>query len=147
VSLETEIFERRRLFASSLDLILIVDREGTVIDISRSAEAILGYRPEEMIGRKGAALLHPGDLERAGEEMRAARPRHTKLRLPLCDTGGREGHTHEAFDGIALCSRLKLRLVAGPPGNDPPCIGFQHVFLRVDLRLDLFAIFVAIEKV
>jgi signal transduction histidine kinase len=26
-----------------------------------------------MIGRKGAALLHPGDLERAREEMRAAR--------------------------------------------------------------------------
>src|ERR1700736_4738044 len=72
-SLETEIVERRRLFASSLDLILIVDREGTVIDISPSAEAILGYRPEEMIGRKGAALLHPGDLERAREEMRAAR--------------------------------------------------------------------------
>jgi len=73
VSLETEIVERRRLFASSLDLILIVDREGTVIDISPSAEAILGYRPEEMIGRKGAALLHPGDLERAREEMRAVR--------------------------------------------------------------------------
>jgi len=73
VSLETEIVERRRLFASSLDLILIVDREGTVIDISPSAEAILGYRPEQMIGRKGAALLHPGDLERAREEMRAAR--------------------------------------------------------------------------
>jgi PAS domain S-box-containing protein len=73
VSLETEIVERRRLFASSLDLILIVDREGTVIDISPSAEAILGYRPEEMIGCKGAALLHPGDLERAREEMRAAR--------------------------------------------------------------------------
>ena len=73
VSLETEIVERRRLFASSLDLILIVDREGTVIDISPSAEAILGYRPEQMIGRKGAALLHPGDLERARGEMRAAR--------------------------------------------------------------------------
>ena len=73
VSLETEIVERRRLFASSLDLILIVDREGTVIDISPSAEAILGYRPEEMIGRNGAAFMHPGDLERAREEMRVAR--------------------------------------------------------------------------
>jgi PAS domain S-box-containing protein len=73
VSLETEIVERRRLFASSLDLILIVDREGIVVDISPSAEAILGYRPEEMIGCKGAALLHPGDLERARKEMRTAR--------------------------------------------------------------------------
>jgi PAS domain S-box-containing protein len=71
-SLETEIAERRRLFASSLDLILIADRESTFIDISPSAEAILGYRPEEMIGRNGAAFMHPGDLERAREEMRAA---------------------------------------------------------------------------
>jgi PAS domain S-box-containing protein len=73
MSLESEIVERRRLFASSLDLILIVDGEGTVIDVSPSAEAILGYRPEEMIGGKGAALLHPGDLEQAREEMRATR--------------------------------------------------------------------------
>ena len=71
-SLETEIAERRRLFASSLDLILIADRESTFIDISPSAEAILGYRPEEMIGRNSAAFMHPGDLERAREEMRAA---------------------------------------------------------------------------
>jgi PAS domain S-box-containing protein len=71
-SLEAEIAERRRLFASSLDLILIADRESTFIDISPSAEAILGYRPEEMIGRNGAAFMHPGDLERAREEMRAA---------------------------------------------------------------------------
>ncbi len=72
-SLETEIVERRRLFARSLDLILIVDRKGFVIDISPSAEAILGYRPEEIIGSKGAALLDPGDFERVREEMRAVR--------------------------------------------------------------------------
>jgi PAS domain S-box-containing protein len=71
-SLETEIAERRRLFASSLDLILIADREGIFIDISPSAEAILGYRPEEMIGRNGAAFVHPADVERTRNEMRAA---------------------------------------------------------------------------
>ena len=75
-SLETEIAERRRLFASSLDLIMIADREGTFIDISPSAEAILGYRPEEMIGRNAATFVHPGDLERGREEMRAARHGH-----------------------------------------------------------------------
>ncbi|HWX64647.1 ATP-binding protein [Bradyrhizobium sp.] len=75
-SLETEIAERRRLFASSLDLILIADREGTFIDISPSAEAILGYRPEEMIGRNGAVFVHPGDVERTRNEMRAASRGH-----------------------------------------------------------------------
>jgi len=85
VSLETEIVERRRLFASSLDLILIVDREGTVIDISPSAEAILGYRPEEMIGRKVARSCILATLAGPrGNAGGAPRPRHAKLRLPLC---------------------------------------------------------------
>ena len=85
-SLETEIAERRRLFASSLDLILIADREGAFIEVSPSVEAILGYRAEEMIGRNAATFVHPGDVERARNEVRAAsrRPRHAKLRLPLC---------------------------------------------------------------
>jgi len=71
-SLETEIAERRRLFASSLDLILIADRESTFIDISPSAEAILGYRPEED-DRPQWCSVHASRRPRAArEEMRAA---------------------------------------------------------------------------
>jgi len=65
--------ERRRIFEASQDLILISDSRGFLVQVSPSVERILGYRPEEMIGRNGIEFLHPGDLEQAREEMRAAR--------------------------------------------------------------------------
>jgi PAS domain S-box-containing protein len=69
----TALEERRRIFETSQDLILISDSWGTLVQVSPSAEAILGYRPEEMIGRNGIEFIHPGDLEQARREMRDAR--------------------------------------------------------------------------
>ena len=46
---------------------------GFLVQISPSCEAILGYRPEEMIGRSGVDFIHPDHLETARQEMRAAR--------------------------------------------------------------------------
>ncbi len=65
--------ERRRIFEASQDLILISDSRGYLVQVSPSVENILGYRPEEMIGHNAIEFLHPGDLEQAREEMRAAR--------------------------------------------------------------------------
>src|SRR5207244_10025356 len=60
LKLETE--ERRRIFETSLDLILVVDREGQFVQVSPSSAAILGYQPEEMIGRNAAKFIYPDDL-------------------------------------------------------------------------------------
>src|SRR5262249_39631716 len=57
----------------SQDLILILDARGYVAQISPSCEAILGYRPDEMIGRSGVDFIHPDHLQQSREEMRAAR--------------------------------------------------------------------------
>jgi PAS domain S-box-containing protein len=65
--------ERRRIFEASQDLILISDSRGHLAQISPSCEAILGYRPEEMIGRSGVDFIHPDHLENSREEMRALR--------------------------------------------------------------------------
>jgi PAS domain S-box-containing protein len=65
--------ERRRIFETSQDLILILDAKGYVVQISPSCEAILGYRPEEMIDRSGVDFIHPDHLPQSREEMRAAR--------------------------------------------------------------------------
>jgi len=46
-----ENMQRRRIFDTSLDLILIVDRKGRFLQVSPSAMSILGYEPEELIGR------------------------------------------------------------------------------------------------
>ena len=68
-----EIKGRHRLFETSLDLILITDRRGTFVEVSPSSAAILGYSPEEMIGRGGVEFLFPDDLESTRQEMRLAR--------------------------------------------------------------------------
>jgi PAS domain S-box-containing protein len=62
-----------RIFATSLDLILVVDRVGTLLRVSPSSASILGYQPEEMVGRSAADFLHPDDLENTRSEMRLAR--------------------------------------------------------------------------
>ena len=72
-ALTKEIKGRRRLFETSLDLILITDRRGKFIQVSPSSAAILGYSPEEMIGRGGVDFLFPADLESTRQEMRLAR--------------------------------------------------------------------------
>ena len=65
--------ELRRIFETSQDLIMVMDARGFLVQISPSCEAILGYRPEEMIGRSGVDFIHPDHLENSREEMRAAR--------------------------------------------------------------------------
>jgi PAS domain S-box-containing protein len=72
-ALRQQIEERRRIFETSQDLILITDSTGVMVQVSPSAETILGYPPEEMIGRNAIEFLHPADVESARREMRAAR--------------------------------------------------------------------------
>jgi diguanylate cyclase (GGDEF)-like protein/PAS domain S-box-containing protein len=72
-ALNQETEERRRLFETSLDLIIVTDRTGNFRRVSPSSFATLGYLPEEMIGHKGADFIHPSDLEAARREMQLAR--------------------------------------------------------------------------
>jgi diguanylate cyclase (GGDEF)-like protein/PAS domain S-box-containing protein len=65
--------ERRHLFDTTLDLILITDRRGRFVRVSPSATAIVGYTPEEMVGRSAVCFMHPGDLDNTRNEMRRAR--------------------------------------------------------------------------
>jgi PAS domain S-box-containing protein len=63
----------QRLFETSLDLILIVDQNGNFLRVSPSVEAILGYRPDELIGKIATGYVHRDDLENTRQEMRLAR--------------------------------------------------------------------------
>ena len=63
----------QRIFDTSLDLILVVDRRGDFLRVSPSSRAILGYAPEELIGRSAKDLVHADDLENTRENMRSAR--------------------------------------------------------------------------
>jgi diguanylate cyclase (GGDEF)-like protein/PAS domain S-box-containing protein len=50
---------------NSQDLITLVDLEGTYLYVSPSYERILGYAPEDLIGRSRLEAIHPEDVEAA----------------------------------------------------------------------------------
>lgn len=57
------------LVQNALDIIMVTDAEGTILSMSPSAERVLGYRPEEMVGTNSAEYVHPDDMQRASEEL------------------------------------------------------------------------------
>lgn len=73
VALNREAEERRHLFDTSLDLILVTDRRGNLTRVSPSALAIVGYQPGEMTGHNAAEFIYVADLEATRNEMRLAR--------------------------------------------------------------------------
>ena len=78
-ALDQEIEERRRIFETSQDLILVTDSQGVLVQVSPSSKAILGYLPEEMIGYNSIKFIYSDDLNSTRDEMRAARRRqHTR---------------------------------------------------------------------
>jgi PAS domain S-box-containing protein len=72
-ALSQEIEERRRIFETSQDLILVTDPAGNFVQVSPSSMTILGYEPAEMIGHTAVEFIHPDDLDSTREEMRSAR--------------------------------------------------------------------------
>ncbi|MBI1204755.1 MAG: EAL domain-containing protein [Rhodopseudomonas sp.] len=72
-ALRQESEERRHLFETSNDLIMITDRRGTFLRVSPSSVNTLGYFPDEMIGRKAVEFIDPVDLEAARIKMASAR--------------------------------------------------------------------------
>ncbi|QPF92161.1 PAS domain S-box protein [Bradyrhizobium commune] len=84
-ALQQQLEERRQLFDTSQDLIMIMNSRGHIVQISPSCEAILGYRPDEMIGRSGVDFIHPAHLDKSRDEMRALRRGgHPKLDDTRC---------------------------------------------------------------
>jgi len=75
-ALSQEIEERRRIFETSQDLILVTDTAGNFVQVSPSSMAILGYQPAEMIGHSAVEFIHPDDLDSTRNEMRSARRGH-----------------------------------------------------------------------
>jgi PAS domain S-box-containing protein len=57
----------RAITENTGDIVHILDEHGVVRYMSPSVEAVLGYTPEEMIGRVGHDLVHPDDRARMDE--------------------------------------------------------------------------------
>jgi len=53
----------RSLIEHSPDAISLIDRQGEVLYASPSTTDVLGYQPEELVGRNGWDLIHPEDRD------------------------------------------------------------------------------------
>jgi diguanylate cyclase (GGDEF)-like protein/PAS domain S-box-containing protein len=76
----------RALIQNSSDIITVVDAEGTILYQSPAMKSMLGYEPEERIGKNAveADLLHPEDLTMKNEAFtKALRNPHTPVSIEV----------------------------------------------------------------
>ena len=57
----------KALVEHSSDIIVVLDTEATVIYVNPALEQVLGFKPEERIGKKGFELVHPDDINLLAE--------------------------------------------------------------------------------
>ena len=69
----------------------MIDPQGILVQVSPSAETILGYTPDEMIGRNASEFLHPDDLEISQRGNAARAPRTTRAEHSIRATSTRTG--------------------------------------------------------
>jgi len=62
----------RALIENSSDIIQIIDSEGIIRYLSPSVEGMLGYKPEELIGRRSVDIVHPDDLQAVARDFEEA---------------------------------------------------------------------------
>ena len=85
---------RFRLWAnSSTDIILHATQSGALSFVSPAVERLTGYRPDELLGRRAADLVHPDDNVAVSAEMRArmrdpSRPHNATISYRLLCKGG-----------------------------------------------------------
>lgn len=62
--LQLSLAQRQRMLDASYDFVCTLDGEGRFLEVGRRVEAIIGYSPEELIGRDYIELVHPDDRDR-----------------------------------------------------------------------------------
>ena len=72
----------RALIENSTDAIFLVNARTEIMYASPSTVKILGYQPEELLGRNGLELVHPQDREHSSEALKEviAKP-HSPLQM------------------------------------------------------------------
>lgn len=90
-ALTQEIEEQRRLFETSVDMIVVTDPARVIKRISPSCAAILGYHPEQMTGRYGGEFVSPSDIEVLRNEL-VLSAQGQAIRNFQCDFLHKDGH-------------------------------------------------------
>ncbi len=107
----------RSLILNSTDIITIHDGQGILKYATPSIQRVLGYCPEELIGRNAFELIHPDDLRKLGSEFRSVvertnpgtwteyRVRHANGNWHYLETMGTNLLEQPGVEGIVLTSR------------------------------------------
>lgn len=99
----------RLLAETSTDTIVHGDLDGVRRYVSPSVRDLLGYEPEELLGKKAADITHPDDLPQFGEFMRL-------VHAGALDVGVRELRQRHK-DGSWVWMEASLRLTYDPTGK------------------------------
>ena len=92
-ALGREMEEHRRLFETSVDLIIVTDKDRVLKRISKSCEPILGYQPSALLDRYGGDLVSENDIENLRNEMsRSIAGDTASMRNVCCGFRHRKGH-------------------------------------------------------
>ena len=80
----------RSLVQHSWDIVAVLEADSSIRYVSPAVERILGYRPEDMIGREALGYAHPDDLEQVASTFAQIRDtpgvsRPVELRLQRAD--------------------------------------------------------------
>ena len=119
VALLRESEERfRTMFDSAPTAIMLFDRSGRILSTNRSAESMLGYSEQEMVGGLATTFRHPDDLE-AGD-----------LAFAELLRGERDSYRREAAfvtkDGTTVVAQLATALVRDADGKPGYLIGMAE---------------------
>jgi PAS domain S-box-containing protein len=104
-----------RLIENSTDAIISTDEEGNVVLFNEGAEALLGYRGKEIIGRR-VTILHESE-ERAKEVMREMRKRGGSV--SAFET------TLRAKDGSSIPVLVSASILYDEQGQETGTVGFN----------------------
>ena len=119
----------RRTFETAANLMTSVDAQGTIVDCNERALEVLGYRPDELIGRPMGRIIHPDCHARAhaalettlregqlhGETYRMVRKDGEAIDVRINSSAIREGDEGDArtlcvIDDITERNRIQTRL-------------------------------------
>ncbi|MCH8503146.1 MAG: PAS domain S-box protein [Ectothiorhodospiraceae bacterium] len=101
-----QLEERERFFRLSSEIMLISAPDGTVLHVNDAFQAVLGYPPEEVLGRIGAYFVVPEDREQVTLRIRELHAGANAVQIEV---------RHPRVDGELIW--LDWRATLGPDGQ------------------------------
>lgn len=120
VHLEQSEKMHRFLVEQSPDIIYTLDNEGRFVFINRRAETLLGYEPNELIGKHYSVIVHPEDIAQANynfNERRIGDRAATNVEIRLKSKDLSKGFLH--FDNRVIVTILSSQGVYAAKDDSP----------------------------